>query len=253
MNRRNMVEILGEAGRAAGFCDVNAKTQDVVGTTALHLAAGQEGPVEELCEGVGREAGFSAIAAQDVVGNTALHHARTERQVETMLRAASRIGEEERHALVYAVAGFFQDTVLHRCIHHPSAVQGLIKFCSDAELDFLLHSRDNDGRNPLRFVASLLEPAAISTLLHGLQARGYKGRREFMEADREGDGLSALHVAIAFHYGARRPYAGVTCLLRPGGGGEGEEGYEGGVDVNGRCSKRTGECEMLVVAACRDQ
>jgi hypothetical protein len=83
-------------------------------------------------------------------------------------------------------------------------------------------------------------------MLSGLAARGWEGGREFMEVDREGDGLSPLHVAIAFHYPDTGPEWTVAALLRPGGGGEGEVGgYEGGVDVNERCSKRTGKCRWL--------
>jgi hypothetical protein len=246
--RRNIVEICVGAGRDAGFRAVNAKTQRGEGGTALHLAMGSEGVVEELCEGAGREAGFSVIAAHDEQGQTALHLARSEQEVDVILRTASRVGEEERHALVHAVTSGARASALHWCFYYPSAVQGLTKHCSDAELDFLLHAKDRAGNNPLRSgLLSSQFDAGLSTLLRGLAARGWKGKRDFMEPDKEGDGLSPLHVVIAFHPPWESPRANrlMALLLRPGGEeGEGQL-YEGGVDVNGRCSKRTGECRLL--------
>jgi ankyrin repeat protein len=270
--RENVVELLSGAGREANFHEVNAVDDE--GRTALHLACQHDhtGVVEELVEGAGREAGWIAFSAQNDIGRTALHFARNEKTVGLLLGGASRVGGEERHALVHATSSDGSTAM-----HFTEPKQGLLRHCSDDELDFLLFAKHELGHNALHSAAYCRREDSIRILLGGVRERGWRGAKEQEEWRNSLDdgGLTALHIAIAFPFSSYRPCAGaVGALLSPvgegeargGGGGkqqqhpdEGEEEkedkeegrkreerrYEGGVDPNLRCKGRTMECALL--------
>jgi ankyrin repeat protein len=268
------VELLRGKGRGVGFRKVNAV--DFSGWTALHVACatGHTEVVRELLEGAGREAGFVAITNKDEHGQTALHRAWNEEIVELLLAAASRIGAEERHDLVHAVTNLEALTAMHM-----AAPRGLLKFCSEAELDFLLQTKNAEGHNPLHCAAYSHYTEDLRSLLGGVRERGWREQEEWRNS-LDDAGLTALHIAIAFpcHYKEDDEEA-VRALLCPldeeeGGGrargqkrkqhpdeqegeGEGEQEdeeeerrrkermYIGGLDPNKKCGKRTGPCRLL--------
>jgi ankyrin repeat protein len=267
--RENVVELLRGAGRLANFHEVNAVNDD--GMTAVHYACerGHTGVMEELVEGAGRAGGFVAFAETNNFRWTALHAAKNEETVGLLLRGASRVGGEERHALVHATTPLGETAM-----HLREARGGLLRYCSDDELDFLLLAKNKEGHNPLHYTAYCRNENSIRILLGGVRERGWRGAKEQEEwrNSLNDGGLTALHIAIAFPYFSSRSCAGaVGALLSPGGEGEArgggakrkqhpdegeeedkEEGrkreerrYEGGVDPNLRCKGRTMECELL--------
>jgi ankyrin repeat protein len=288
--RANVVELLRGRGKEAGFHEVN--TVDRTEWTALHWACfnGHTRVVEELLEGAGREAGFVAIATRNQTGHTALHLAFNEDTVGMLLTAATRIGAEERHALVHALTNHDR-TVMHEA--GSGAAAGLLKFCSEAELDFLLQTKNNKGQNPLHGAAYWRDPQTSRSLLREVRERGWRGEREEEEWRNSLDsaGLTALHLAIAFPEEAVEEdednAEAVRALLCPfEAEGEAEQrarghkrkkhpdeqeaqGREqqddeeeerrrkegmcvGGLDPNKKCGKRTVPCRLLEAAERRD-
>jgi hypothetical protein len=77
---------------------------------------------------------------------------------------------------------------------------GLLKLCSEAELDFLLQTKDKEGFNSLHSAAWWRDPEAIRSTLRGVRERDWRGEREQEEWRNSLDdgGLTALHLAIAF-------------------------------------------------------
>jgi hypothetical protein len=260
--RENVRELLTAAGKAAGFHEVNAVDKE--GRTALHYACmnGHTGVVEEIVEGAGREADFKAFAVQIADGNwwsgyTALHLATHEEMVGLLLGGASRVGEEERHALIHAT-DFKGRTAMH--FHGPQ--RGLLKLCRDDELDVLLVTEDSDCHNPLHFAACYSDAEGLRALLRGVRERGWRRGQEQEEwrNSLNGNGLTALHLAIISSKSSRDAVraARVRALLALDAEeseiGEGKkrkeeeeekkermEEYEGGVDPNKGCKGRTGE------------
>jgi hypothetical protein len=186
--------------------------------------------------------------------------------VELVLRGASRVGEEERHALVHATT-WEGSTAMHCTV----AQRGLLKLCRDDELDFLLSTKTKAGRNPFHLVAYRRYAGAISHLLRGVRERGWRRGQEQEEwrNSLNGTGLTALHLAIISPENRTDAVKAVRALLAPAAeeaeDGEGKkrkehpgeeeekgkermEEYEGGVDPNKGCKGRTGELWRLNAA-----
>jgi hypothetical protein len=142
-----------------------------------------------------------------------------------------------------------------------------MKKCSEEELDFLLMAANKEGHDPLHHMAIAYYTPSIRSLLRGVRERGWRGEEE-QEEWRNGlddDGLTALHLAIAFSDGDDPRLAAevVEVLLWPleGEGGAEEQQqrddeeeqkrrrrermYVGGLDPNKKCSKRTGVYRLL--------